>query len=198
MKILSLCLYQWRGNNITEPKLLASAFELSSFGFFKRKAVQEWCVFISDTLVKRTNESQRQSVKENNYLCHVHNRFDNLACVAVCDSEYTPRVAFALLNKVMDDFNEIYENKLGKLEEYPFEQIGQLLTKFQDPNQVDKLSKIQRTLDETTIVLQDTIEKVLERGEKLENLVDRSEVLSMQSKQFYKTAKKHNSCCIIC
>jgi hypothetical protein len=35
-----------------------------------------------------------------------------------------------------------------------------------------------------------TIESVLERGEKLDNLVDRSNALSMQSKMFYKTAKK--------
>ena len=35
-----------------------------------------------------------------------------------------------------------------------------------------------------------TIESVLQRGEKLDNLVDRSNQLSMQSKAFYKTAKK--------
>ena len=35
-----------------------------------------------------------------------------------------------------------------------------------------------------------TIESVLERGEKLDNLVERSNALSQQSKLFYKTAKK--------
>ena len=40
-----------------------------------------------------------------------------------------------------------------------------------------------------------TIEAVLERGEKLDDLVDKSEALSMQSKAFYKTARKTNSCC---
>ena len=35
-----------------------------------------------------------------------------------------------------------------------------------------------------------TIESVLERGEKLNDLVDRSNALSAQSKMFYKTAKK--------
>lgn len=35
-----------------------------------------------------------------------------------------------------------------------------------------------------------TIESVLQRGEKLDNLVERSNALSMQSKAFYKTAKK--------
>jgi synaptobrevin family protein YKT6 len=37
---------------------------------------------------------------------------------------------------------------------------------------------------------------VLERGEKLDNLVERSNALSAQSKMFYKTAKKVSlDCC---
>lgn len=40
-----------------------------------------------------------------------------------------------------------------------------------------------------------TIEAVLQRGEKLDDLVIKSEGLSMQSKAFYKTARKTNSCC---
>jgi Synaptobrevin len=44
------------------------------------------------------------------------------------------------------------------------------------------------------IILQHkTIESVLQRGEKLDNLVERSNALSMQSKAFYKTAKKVRS-----
>jgi synaptobrevin homolog YKT6 len=38
---------------------------------------------------------------------------------------------------------------------------------------------------------------VLERGERLEDLVDRSGELSAQSKLFYKQAKKTNSCCAV-
>lgn len=40
-----------------------------------------------------------------------------------------------------------------------------------------------------------TIESVLQRGEKLDNLVDRSNALSAQSKMFYKTAKKVRPTC---
>lgn len=42
-----------------------------------------------------------------------------------------------------------------------------------------------------------TIENVLERGEKLDDLVSKSQDLSMQSKVFYKQAKKTNSCCVV-
>lgn len=40
-----------------------------------------------------------------------------------------------------------------------------------------------------------TLEAVLQRGEKLDDLVSKSEGLSAQSKAFYKTARKTNSCC---
>lgn len=42
-----------------------------------------------------------------------------------------------------------------------------------------------------------TLDQVLERGQKLDDLVDKSADLSAQSKMFYKQAKKTNSCCVI-
>ncbi len=65
----------------------------------------------------------------------------------------------------------------------------------QDPAAADKLTKIQRDLDETKIVLHQTIDSVLRRGEKLDTLVDKSADLSMASQMFYKQARKTNSCC---
>ena len=75
----------------------------------------------------------------------------------------------------------------GPLESY--------LQKYQNPVDADPMMKVQSELDETKIVLHNTIEAVLERGEKLDDLVAKSEGLSLQSKTFYKTAKKTNSCC---
>ena len=45
--------------------------------------------------------------------------------------------------------------------------------------------KIQKELDETKIVLYKTIESVLERGEKIDSLVEKSNDLSSQSRMFY-------------
>lgn len=42
-----------------------------------------------------------------------------------------------------------------------------------------------------------TMESMLDRGEKLDELVAKSEGLSSQSKMFYKQAKKQNSCCVV-
>ncbi|KAF5825595.1 hypothetical protein DUNSADRAFT_8197 [Dunaliella salina] len=54
---------------------------------------------------------------------------------------------------------------------------------------------LQLVADETKIVLHQTIDSVLRRGEKLDNLVDKSNDLSLASQMFYKQAKRTNSCC---
>ena len=60
------------------------------------------------------------------------------------------------------------------------------------------MSKVQAELDETKIILHNTMESLLERGgEKVDDLVSKSAVLGVRSKAFYKTARKQNSCCAI-
>jgi hypothetical protein len=81
--------------------------------------------------------------------------------------------------------------------------LKEYLVKYQDPQQADSIMKIQKELDETKIVLHKTIESVLQRGEKIDDLVAKSDGLSAQSKMFYsklhtpyprdKCADKHQS-----
>ena len=75
------------------------------------------------------------------------------------------------------------------------EMLEEMLVKYQDPSAADKILKIQRELDDTKVVLHKTIDSVLARGEKLDNLVDKSTDLSLASQMFYKQAKKQNQCC---
>ena len=77
-----------------------------------------------------------------------------------------------------------------------FPAIQEYVVRYQDPKQADTIMKVQQELDETKIILHKTIESVLERGENLDSLVDKSAALSASSKTFYKTAKSQNSCCI--
>lgn len=45
------------------------------------------------------------------------------------------------------------------------------------------------------IILHQTIDSVLKRGEKLDTLVEKSNDLGLASQMFYKQARKTNSCC---
>ncbi|CAG9806162.1 unnamed protein product [Chironomus riparius] len=181
-----------------EAKVLKSHYDLQSFSFFQRGSVQEFIQFASKTITERTSPCTRQSVKQDVYMCHVYVRSDNLAAVLIADHEYPGRVAHTLLTKIMDDFSAKVSSDQwsnGTEQSISFTQLPAYLTKYQDPREADPLTKMQNDLDETKIILRNTIEQVLIRGEKLDDLVSQSEELSAQSKAFYKTAKKTNSCC---
>lgn len=131
-------------------------------------------------------------------MCHVYVRGDSLGAVLIADHEYPQRVAHTLITKVLDDFTAKVPQPLWSTateNSIDFLTLAAYLAKYQDPREGDALTKIQDDLDETKIILKNTIEAVLERGEKLDDLVEKSAQLSYQSKTFYKTAKKTNSCC---
>jgi synaptobrevin homolog YKT6 len=111
---------------------------------------------------------------------------------------FAGRVSHTLLTKILDEFSSKVSSDQwsnGTEQTTNFTQLPVYVSKYQDPREADPLTKMQEDLDETKIILRNTIEQVLERGEKLDELVSQSEELSMQSKAFYKTAKKTNSCC---
>ncbi|KDQ08041.1 hypothetical protein BOTBODRAFT_38258 [Botryobasidium botryosum FD-172 SS1] len=198
MKVYSISITQVPPNG--NSTLLVSASDLSSFSFYQRGSVGEFMTFMSKTVAERTPQGQRQSVQENAYTAHVYNRggTEQLAGVIITDQEYPVRPAFSLLAKVLDEFaTSVPQASYSNPSSISFPQLQAYVTKYQDPRQADAIMKVQQELDETKIVLHKTIESVLQRGEKLDNLVERSNALSAQSKMFYKTAKKQNSCCVV-
>ncbi|ODN01683.1 Synaptobrevin YKT6 [Orchesella cincta] len=176
--------------------LLKGSYDLASFGFFQRASVKEFMSFSSLTIVERTSPATRQSVKEQEFFCHVYVRVDGLSTVLVSDIDYPSRVAHTLMTKVLDDFSSKFEwRSVGPEALDAYRDLDQTLQRYQNPREADALTRIQTELDETKIIMHNTIEAVLERGEKLDDLVAKSDNLSAQSKMFYKTAKKTNSCC---
>lgn len=183
---------------LDSAKLLKAAYELQQFGFFQRGSVQEFMAFTSKIITERSTTCSRQSVKEQEYMCHVCVRQDNLTGVVISDHEYPYRVAHNMLNKILDDFAlKVPAHFWPTTDEasIPYPDLPATLAHWQNPRDADALTRVQEEVEETKIILHNTIEAVLDRGEKLDDLVNKSEMLSMQSKAFYKTAKKTNSCC---
>ena len=66
---------------------------------------------------------------------------------------------------------------------------------YSDSKNIDPIIKVNIQLEETRDLLVKTIGNVLDRGEKLETLVTKTDDLSKQANIFYKRSKKLNSCC---
>lgn len=206
MKILALTVLRALPHE-AEATTLAAAYHLNDFNYFQRGSLKEFASFFSKTLAKRVPAGGRSTVEHHEYLCHVHSRSNGLVAVALCDREYPSRVAFTLLSKVTDDFlaafpvesswHSVRDDGSGSSHApaLSFPALDAVIEKYQDPAQADPIMKIQKDLDDTKVILHKTIDGVLERGVKLDSLVEKSNDLSLQSKMFYKQAKSQNSCC---
>jgi len=109
-------------------------------------------------------------------------------------------VAFSLVNKAIEEFTKVHGSDVSQYNndvELKVEALEPLLLKFQEPEKADQVTKIQKDLDETKEVLVKSIDQLLQRGERLEVLAERSQDLSFQSKAFLKQSEKLNSCCIL-
>jgi len=179
-------------------KALKSAHDLQAFSYFQRSTVKEFMQFTGCTIVERSTKGVRASVKEQDYMCHVYVHQNGLSGVAVCDKDYPQRVAFNMLNKLIEDFAAEVSAATYTTSDpstYTFEKCQVMLEKYQNPSEADPMMKVQSELDETKVIVYNTIEQVLQRGEKLDDLVAKSEHLGTTSKAFAKTAKKTNACC---
>lgn len=141
----------------------------------------------SKTVAERTRPGQRQDVEEQDYTFHAYARSEGVCGIIISDHQYPALVAHQLLSKVLDEFLSSHPKSAwsqGQQQQMP--ELKEYLAKYQDPHQADSIMKIQRELDETKIVLHKTIESVLQRGEKIDDLVAKSDGLSAQSKMFYR------------
>lgn len=169
--------------NESQAMLVKSAVDLSSFGYFQKTSAEDFLKFTGKTIIERMEGTSRLTVKENIYLCHAYLRSDNLAVTVISDEDYPERAAHTITLKILDEFPQV------NCEAY--------LRRFQDPKEADSMMKLQTELEDTKDILKTTIENLLKRGEKLDDLVAKSDDLSAQSKLFYKTARKTNRCCVL-
>merc|ERR1719460_1648364 len=162
----------------------------------------EMFTFFSRTFANNKNlaPGARSSVKQQGYQCHMYVAPSGVTAVCFADDEYPARVAFGYLSRLCEIFAEATGGHLPSSNEdncvSSFSvQHQKLLVQFQDPSQADQLTKIMHELEQTKLVLHETIEAALERGQKIDDLIVKSNDLSGSSKMFYKTAKKQNQCC---
>ncbi len=196
-QLFSIAVLKHRGPE-ESPILLSVEYELSSFGFFKRGPVQELVTFFTRQVVQRTKPTQKNVVDEGDFVCQTYVSMDNLACAVVTDKTYTTRVALSLCALVIQEFKATHQNKWNSATadvQLDTPLLKELIVKYQKPDEADNISRIQKELDEVKEILHHSMEDLLNRGEKLENIIERSEDLSASSKQFLWQAKKNNQCC---
>lgn len=78
-----------------------------------------------------------------------------------------------------------------------FPALAEYLRQYQSPLAAERFTQLKQGIADTTEVLYKTIDQVLERGQSIESIMEKSEDLSGASLQFYKTSKKTRCCTIL-
>lgn len=128
---------------------------------------------------------------------HAYNTSFGFCVVLITENGYDKLTGQAVLSKTADAFKSAFtptEIRTKDPSSFAWREIQDL--RRQAENGIG-LEAIRRDLDETKIALHQTIASVLERGEKLDTLVAKSDDLNLASKTFYKTAKQQNGCCVV-
>ena len=147
-------------------------------------------MFAARLSAERTKPTERHTLTVKSSEAHCYRRTEGITGVVVSDSEYPRRVGQQIASKILDEFLSKFPEAQWKtlhptVKYNPFPVLKEYMKKYQDPQQADGILQIQKELDETKVVLHKTIESVLERGEKLDTLIAKSNDLSSTSKMFY-------------
>lgn len=198
MKLIALLLAV---ENQTDQQvyILIREYNLSDVGFMMKNTYKDTLKFVVRESMKGLGKGTRNTVEHQGTLCHIQRHSQPIAAYAFVDKEYPVRIAYSLLQKVLNVFLEKTGETWRQVKEdtsMSIPEIKKLFEEFQNPANVDKVFLAQEKIDETKIVLHDNIKKLLENQGNLDELVDKSKDLSAGAKQFYQTSKKMNkSCC---
>ena len=119
----------------------------------------------------RITENERHTLEHTSYSFHLF-RVKNEAYTIVTDTEYPTRTAFLLIRHLRQG-----------------DSLDDLVQSFPNPYHADCIAKIQHELDEIMVIIHKNTDILLEKGEKLVDLVENSERLSASAKAVYKSKR---------
>eukprot|EP01067_Filipodium_phascolosomae_P005000 Filipodium_phascolosomae@DN299_c0_g1_i1.p1 len=168
---------------------------------FQRGTMKEYIKFHSRLICARTRKGVHQSIafEQNMGQCHAYVHPDGVACTVLTHPEYPMRVAFGLMAELVRIFlekidRELWEHSAEDIS-VDFKEGDEYLQKYQNPEEADKLTKVQKDLEDVQELVVKSLDEILKRGENLDSLMQKSEDLSGSSYAFYQKAKRNNQCC---
>ena len=115
--------------------------------------------------------------------------------LCVADDAYGRAIPFAFLEKVRDEWFAKWADKGASAAAHSLDRsFGARLKYWMEycethPDEVSKAAEVQKKVDEVKGIMVENIERVLERGEKIELLVDKTDNLRFQADKFHKTGR---------
>lgn len=184
-------------------ELVFNVNNYSSFKYMYRKTAREFSLLASREIHRKinskisengdlvgkfvtfTDDIQFDLSTEDKMILHMY-MINNDECITfVTDGHYNVPIIWQVVKKIVSEDSSSREN-IAK------EFVNMI------PDKKDKIADLKLSMDEVKNIMTKNIETVIERGEHIDDLVAKSDDLSMKSKHFYKATRKLNrNCCII-
>eukprot|EP00013_Stygamoeba_regulata_P026258 CAMPEP_0177658608 /NCGR_PEP_ID=MMETSP0447-20121125/16917_1 /TAXON_ID=0 /ORGANISM="Stygamoeba regulata, Strain BSH-02190019" /LENGTH=185 /DNA_ID=CAMNT_0019163257 /DNA_START=50 /DNA_END=604 /DNA_ORIENTATION=+ len=150
-------------------------------------------VIARSILTKIPDKSHKKSYAYQGQVFHYMADENKLVCLCMCDSSVQTRVAFLCLQEIKNRFltthGESYQTAPEMRYQDSFSRVlKDLMEYYSNDQNADKFKKVKSDIDEVKESMLTNIDKVLERGDRIENLMDKADLLENQSTSFKKVA----------
>ncbi|XP_019173768.1 PREDICTED: vesicle-associated membrane protein 711-like [Ipomoea nil] len=143
------------------------------------------------------NDDTNVSYSQDRYIFHVK-RTDGLTVLCMADDVAGRRIPFAFLEDIHQRFVKTYGRAVLTAQAYAMNnEFSRVLSQqieyySKDPN-ADRINRIKGEISQVRDVMIENIDKVLERGDRLELLVDKTENMQGNTFRFRKQARQFRS-----
>lgn len=179
MKLYAILIYN------KHYKLQYANYNLDDVFILFRPKIKESIELTAVKIIKQCQNNNYYEINEiiNDLHIVIYGSTHDNFCIIITDNDYSKHVAYKLL-KILTT------SKLSN------DKIDELFIMYQT-HEPDKILLIKNELDESKIILINSINALLDRGDTLNDLMDKTENLSNESFIFKKKADDLNSCCNI-
>ncbi|KAK4265250.1 hypothetical protein QN277_026328 [Acacia crassicarpa] len=157
---------------------------------------------IAKQILDKTNNNEHQedsnvSYSHDRYVFHVK-RTDGLTVLCMADDAFGRRIPFAFLEDIHKKFVRTYGRAILSAPAYAMnDEFSRVLSQQMDyystdPN-ADRLSRIKGEMTQVRTVMLDNIEKVLERGDRLSLLVEKTDAMQGNAIHFKRQSRRYRN-----
>ncbi|GMI81196.1 GRAVITY PERSISTENT SIGNAL 2, vesicle-associated membrane protein 713 [Hibiscus trionum] len=151
---------------------------------------------ILENMSQGKNDSN-SSFSHDRYIFHVK-RTDDLTVLCMADDASGRRIPFAFLEDIHQRFVKTYARAIHSASAYAMNEefsrvMCQQMEHFSTEPNADRLNRLQGEMSQVRSVMIDNIEKVLERGNRLELLVEKTSSIQGNSVRFKSQSRRYKN-----
>jgi vesicle-associated membrane protein 7 len=134
------------------------------------------------------NPPEKQSFKAEQHTIHVLHPAEgkHIAFICACSGDYPNYMAYQFLAKIAHSFFGVYREDIKRTPAFCGGFAKQLKREadFYNSPEANKLRKVQSDIDQVKNVMVENLDAIIQRGEKIDTIVDRTSMLADESHHF--------------